>query len=65
MESVTGFLNAVFQFVVGDWRLLIGVCAALVAVGALAVAAPAAAGLALLALVALTLGWSLQREAQR
>ncbi len=62
MNAIVGAARAVYNFVVGDMRLLVGTLLALIVAGLLARAAPAAAGAALLLLLIVTLVVSLQRE---
>lgn len=62
MHIVTRGVKAVYNFLVGDMRLLLGTAVALLLAALLARALPGAAGALLLALVALTLGIALRRE---
>lgn len=62
MQPSVTFLNAVFDFVVGDMRLLIGTLVALAIGGLLARVSPEAAGPVLFVLLAATLAVALQRE---
>lgn len=62
MQRIRAWINAVFNFVVGDMRLLVGTAIALVVAGVLAPVLPQAAGALLFVLVAITLAVALQRE---
>jgi hypothetical protein len=62
MGVLTRGLTAVFNFLVGDMRILIGTIVALVVAALLAQASPAWAGLLLFAMLAITLAVALRRE---
>ena len=62
MSILTGAVTAVFNFLVGDIRILIGTIVALVAAAVLAGVSPAWAGLLLFAMLAVTLALALRHE---
>lgn len=62
MNIMTRGVKAVYNFLVGDMRLLIGTLVALVLTALVAPAMPGAAGVLLVVVVVLTLGASLRRE---
>jgi tryptophan-rich sensory protein len=62
MNIMTRGVKAVYNFLVGDMRLLIGTLVALVLTAVVAPLSPVAAGALLVVVVVLTLGASLRRE---
>ena len=62
MQLITRLFAAIFNFVVGDMRLLIGTVLALVITSVIVRVSPEVAGLLLFALFATTLTVALQRE---
>jgi membrane protein implicated in regulation of membrane protease activity len=62
MSILTGAVTAVFNFLVGDLRILIGTIVALAVAAILAGVSPAWAGLLLFAMLAITLALALRRE---
>lgn len=62
MQPIMNLLAAVFNFVVGDMRLLVGTLLALIVTGLLVQVSPQAAGALLFVMLAATLAVALQRE---
>jgi hypothetical protein len=62
MNILKGAITAVFNFLVGDIRILIGTIVALAIAAVLADVSPAWAGLLLFAMLAITLALALRRE---
>ena len=62
MQIIAGWIKAIFNFLVGDMRLLAGTLAALLVVALAAQVSPLWAGPLFVALLAITLALALQRE---
>jgi hypothetical protein len=62
MRIIAGWLRAIFNFLVGDMRLLAGTLVALLVVAFAAQAAPLWAGLLFVVVLAITLALALRRE---
>ncbi len=62
MNLLARWLKAVYQFLVGDMRILLGALGALIIAALLAYVAPSGAGLLLFALLAITLLLALRHE---
>lgn len=62
MNVLARWLQAVYQFLVGDMRILLGTLGALIVAAFVTYVSPGGAGLLLFALLALTLLFSLRHE---
>ncbi len=64
MNPLVRGIKAIYNFLVGDMRILIGTLVALAIVGLVASVSPVWAGLLLFVLLSLTLALSLRREVE-
>jgi hypothetical protein len=62
MQLLSGWVKAVYYFLVGDMRILLGTLIAVVVTSFLTMVSPSWAGIVLFGLLAITLTLSLRRE---